>query len=180
MTDFILLDTSASMAESVGTLAGPTARVRRRIDVLTEILHNIKHKFPRVRLIVFNSTAYPVENTEQIPTTPSGSTALHLALETVADTAAAEMQPVNKVIVISDGEPNSPEDALTIARSLEASITTYFCGPDDNHDAISFMRRLSWCSSDGLGSSHFADLTAPAKLAHEVTLLLSGPIPTSN
>jgi len=182
VTDFILLDTSASMAESVNTSTGPTRsdRILRRIDVMTQILHRIKDKFPRVQLIHFNSYAYPIESAEEIPTIPTGSTAIHLALEAVAEISADQQQPIGKVILISDGEPNRAEDAFIAAKALQAQITTYFCGPEDNHDAISFMHQLAWCSADGLGSSHFADLSAPAKLTHEVTLLLTGPQPAQS
>jgi hypothetical protein len=157
----ILLDTSTSMAEPIGS--------RRRIDVLEAILHQLLPSTPGVRLFAFSSAVREIEQHARLPE-PEGGTALHLALAHAASLAPA------RVVIISDGEPDDADAALAAARGLGCAVATYFAGSDDNHTAIAFLRALAWCSADGLGHAAVADLRAPGRLAGELRLLLTGPV----
>jgi len=156
MTTVILLDTSGSMAWTVGT--------RRRIDVLADILKAIPPRSD-VRRVSFNSVVTEIDN--DLPE-PGGGTALADAL-----TFAATTNP-DHVIVISDGEPDNAEEAIAAARKLgPCRIETYFCGDEAHHEAIAFLRALAWCSADGLGVAAIADLTQPQRLAEDLRLALT-------
>jgi hypothetical protein len=157
----LLLDTSSSMAEPVGS--------RRRIDVLGDILRQIVPTAPGARLIAFSSTVREIEPGAPLPE-PGGSTDLAAAL-----TYIGSLQP-QRIVVISDGEPNEPDAALAAARALGCAIATYYAGGERNHAAVAFLRALAWCSGDGLGDTRIADLRDPQKLAGELQrLLLTGP-----
>jgi hypothetical protein len=157
----VLLDTSTSMAEPIGS--------RRRIDVLADILHQVLPATLGVRLFAFSSAVREIERHAPLPE-PEGGTALHLALAHAASLAPA------RVVVISDGEPDDADAALAAARELGCEIITYFAGDERNHAAVAVLRALAWCSADGLGHAAVADLRAPDRLAGELRLLLTGPV----
>jgi hypothetical protein len=156
----ILLDTSSSMAEPVGG--------RRRIDVLADILRQILPTVPDARLIAFSSVVTEIESGAPVPE-PGGGTDLAAALE-----YAAHLRP-RRIVIISDGEPNDSEAAITAARALRCAIVTYYVGDERNHASVAFLRALAWCSADGLGDTRIADLRDPKKLVGELHLFLTGP-----
>jgi hypothetical protein len=156
----ILLDVSGSMDLRSGS--------RRRIDILAQVLHDILPDFPGCRLFVFDTTARGWSTTAPLPE-PGGDTALHLALGLIADLGP------ERIAVVSDGQPNEPPTCLDIARSLRCHIATFFCGDEDDHGAIAFMRALAWCSADGFGSASVINLKKPQRLSAELRLLLTGP-----
>jgi hypothetical protein len=157
----ILLDTSGSMSEPVGS--------RRRIDVLADILRQVLPATPGARLIAFSSIPHEIESGAPLPE-PGGGTDLAAALN-----YAGRFHP-NRVVVISDGEPTDADAALAAARALGCPIGTYYAGDEKNHAATSFLRMLAWSSPDGLGDTRVADLADPKKLAADLRLLLlTGP-----
>ena len=160
--DFILLDVSGSMAAMVYR--------QRRIDVLADIFSRLLPEFPTCRIVAFGSDAYELRRGASLPE-PAGSTALHLALSLIAN-----YRP-ERVAVLSDGVPDDAATALTLAKSLSCFIATYFCGDEDDHAAIAFMRALAWSSADGIGRSTVVNLKKPQKLASDLRLLLTGPAP---
>jgi hypothetical protein len=94
----------------------------------------------------------------------------HLALEYLLPSR------LQRVIVISDGEPDDPQAAITAARALRCVISTYFCGDERNRAAMAFLRTLALCSRGGVGPARLGDLRQPVKLAGELRLLLlNGP-----
>jgi hypothetical protein len=162
----ILLDTSTSMAEPIGS--------RRRIDVLADILCQALPSTPGVRLFGFSSAVTELEGATSehgvhLPE-PAGGTALHFAIRHVAP-----LRP-SRLIVISDGEPDDADAALSAARELDCEIITYFAGDERHHAAVGFLRALAWCSADGLGRAAVTDLRDPRRLAGELQLLLTGPV----
>ncbi len=162
MNSVVLVDTSSSMCEPVGS------RVRRRIDVLRDILEAVLPVTPAARLIAFDSIVREIDGAAALPE-PSGGTMLHNALDFIAP-----LHP-QQLILISDGEPQDAEAALTAARKLHCVIRTYFCGDERNHAAIAFLRALSWRSSDGFGQAVVSDLRKPEKLAGALRLALTAP-----
>jgi hypothetical protein len=155
-----LLDTSGSMDS-------PVAGGKRRIDVLADILRVVLPDAPEARLIAFSDTVVAIAAPADLPE-PSGSTALHAALE-----YATRLRP-RRVIIISDGEPDDRGAALRAARALHCPVDAFHAGPEDDHAAIAFLRNVC-LSGHGVGRTTVADLRDPAKLAGELRLLLAGP-----
>jgi hypothetical protein len=156
----VLLDNSSSMADQIGT--------RSKHEILGGIRHDVMPHTSGARWFSFASTVREIEPSSPLPP-PSGSTALHLALEHIA--------PLNpeQIVIITDGMPDSRELALAVAQRLRSNIICYFCGDERDFGAIAFLRALSWCSSDGVGHTAIADLRDPPRLAQELTLRLTGP-----
>jgi hypothetical protein len=155
----IILDTSASMATAV-------TNGQRRIDMLAAVLSAVMT--PNARLIAFNDAVVVLEPGQELPE-PSGSTALHLALEYVG------LKPPQQAIIISDGQPDDAKAALAAARALGCVISTFYCGEETNRAAIAFMKQLALCSRGGVGRPQVADLRKLEKLIGELRLLLAGP-----
>jgi hypothetical protein len=124
----ILCDVSSSMAELSGE--------RRKIDILAEALDQALNRMDQCLLIAFSSFPTLIESVEDLPS-PNGGTALHLALE-----EAYEFAP-ERTLVISDGQPDSRSDALAAAEDLTGRIDVIYVGPDDDVDALDFMRSLA-------------------------------------
>lgn len=133
----VLADVSGSMAEDAW--GG-----RRKVEVLRGALEGAGP----ARLIAFASRPTPVSSPAALPE-PGGSTALHLALD-----EAARVRPA-RTLVVSDGRPDSEWDALAAADRLPGAIDVIYVGPDGDHAAIDFMRRLA---SRGGGRYHGCDL----------------------
>ena len=71
-----------------------------------------------------------------------------------------------RFILISDGEPDNPQDTLEVARSFQSRIDTVYIGPDGGHGRA-FLADLA-AQSGGIASAS----NAPGLLAEQVTLLL--------
>jgi hypothetical protein len=123
----VLLDVSASMQESVGTV--------RKIDLLRNALAAVLPASPAA-LIAFNSAPVRINSLADLPS-PAGSTALHLALN-----AAAASLP-RHTLIVSDGQPDDEAAALAAADRLTGLIDVLYVGADGDAAAIAFMRRLA-------------------------------------
>lgn len=156
----ILADVSGSMLASTGS--------KSRIDVLRDVFAQIRAEFSGFRLIAFSSVPIELLPYAPIPD-PSGGTALHLALRMILP------HEPERIAVLCDGTPDDASAALEAAKALHCHIASYFCGDDDDHAAIAFMRALAWCSADGIGSTTVVDMKKPARLKAGLQLLLSGP-----
>lgn len=150
----VVADVSTSMDEWAGQ--------RRKIDILREALKNIP---PAIRIIAFSSIAQDVTGHPLPP--PSGSTALHLALD-----QAAALDP-GHVLVISDGHPDDPAAALRAADQMPGvQIDVIYCGPDHDHRGMAFMRRLA----RGGGQVHRRSMVRePARITQTVRATLALP-----
>jgi hypothetical protein len=152
ITQVILADVSASMAESAGA--------RRRVDVLREALTGV----PPARIVAFATTPVEIASATALPP-PSGGTALHLALD-----LGAAMRPA-RTLVVSDGEPDDEAAALRSAEDVPGTIDVIYCGPDGNVAARAFLMRLARAGG-GRYVSH--DMRHPELLAPAIRGLLSG------
>jgi hypothetical protein len=161
----ILVDVSGSMSEPVG--AGSNSP--RKITVLQRALHRALHlKIPSPPLIAFASIATEVSHFSDLPE-PAGGTAMHLALE-----MAIGHKP-RHTLVISDGHPDDPEAALSVAARLSGIIDVIYIGPDNDAEAIAFMRALARAGA-GRVVVHDLRRLAPAALAPAIRgLLPAGP-----
>lgn len=150
----IVADVSASMAEPAGE--------RRKVEILRDALATA----PPSRIVAFSSAPRELTRVEDLPS-PSGGTALHLALD-----AAAAMAPA-QTLVISDGEPDSESAALAAADLVPGTIDVLYCGPADNIKARDFLLRLARAGG-GRYTAH--DLrTAPMALGPAIRGLLAAP-----
>ncbi len=120
----VVADVSSSMAESAGG--------RTKIAILREAMLTA----PPARVVAFSCLPVEVASPGLLPE-PSGSTALHLALDLVAG-----MCP-RRTLVVSDGEPDSEERALEAAALVPGVIDVIYIGRDDNHRAKAFLLSLT-------------------------------------
>jgi hypothetical protein len=151
----ILADVSASMAEP--------AAGRRKIDVLNETLAALDTSDSGI--LAFSSHVTPIGRGASLPPA-GGGTALHLALGYCARIDASD------ILVISDGHPDRPGDALVAADRLQARIDVIYCGPDNDAEGMAFMRRLARSG----GAAHRGNLSAPQELiATARRLMIEGP-----
>ena len=148
----ILLDVSGSMGETI-ELAG------RKIDLLRQALN--RPLLNNEVAIAFHSVPQQIRCLQDIPE-PCGGTALHTAI------AQSIHYHPSKTLVISDGKPDDPKQALSIAGELSGIINTLYIGSDRDKDAIAFMRQLARI---GCGRAQVCDISNPQN-----QLLLSGRI----
>jgi Mg-chelatase subunit ChlD len=155
----VIVDTSGSMAirDSRGG--------KSRYDVACEELAKLQSNMPgKVALISFSERS--VFCPSGVPDFMAGTTNLAGALKF---TKIADV-PGMRFFVISDGQPDSETDALTVARTYTNRIDTIFVGPEDDYSSQEFLRRLAKASG---GQSVTCDRVK--ELASSVqTLLLKG------
>ena len=172
----ILADISSSMETQDQMGRDGFGMGERRIDRLARVLDYILTRYRVQRLICFHDLPIEIELVGKIALPePAGSTNLTLALEHVRS-----IVPVpDRLILISDGIPNSPETALAVARLLRPMIIdAYYVGPDRDYGGGAFMNQLAACGGPGGRSGHF-DMADPLLLGREVEerLLLSARKP---
>lgn len=156
----LLADISDSMNDRDSGPAGP-----RRIDRLAKVLDYILTRVRVQRLICFNDMPVEVPLVGQVALPEAGgSTALSVALEHVRG-----IQPrPERVILLSDGMPNSIELALDAARLLRPMVLdAYYVGPEAWQPGLDFMRAVSAACGPGGKSGHFS-LAEPVLLGQEV------------
>jgi hypothetical protein len=167
MSSAILADISTSMILPEGA--------RRRCDLLEDVLQRVLAADPTARVIAFGSVPQELPGLEpganlKLPP-PAGSTALHLALEHLA----TGPKP-GRITVISDGQPDDPQAALSAARALAPVIVdALYVGADGDRAAIGFMNALRLAGGDARGIAGARSLAKPEALAGEIVLRLSGP-----
>jgi hypothetical protein len=164
MSEIIIADKSASMNAAVAQLddrAAPT----RRIDAVNEAISSYG---AHIQTIAFSHTV--TTHTGLVTLEPSGSTAMHLALE-----EAKKYEPTY-LLVLSDGQVDYPDKTLQIARELAelAIIDTLYIGPDDD-SAEKFMRDLA---EIGHGRFRRYDMTKPQQLLLESVIKGLLPMPS--
>lgn len=148
----VLADVSASMA-------GPATGEDRRIEVLRRALSGVAV----ARIVAFSDAPREVYEAASLPA-PGGGTALHLALD-----FAARLSP-GRTLVVSDGEPDSEEEALAAVDRVPGVIDVVYCGPAGNFRAQAFLARLARAGG-GRYAAH--DITrAPEQLGPAVRGLL--------
>jgi hypothetical protein len=159
----LLLDLSGSMIH----LVGATDRSRR--DQLAQAVANVVPRHPGVRVFAFNSFVAEVHEPLNGLPEAMGGTDLTGALEHLRP-----MRP-EKVIVISDGEPDHTQSAFTAAILLSCEISTIYCGDESNRKARQFLTDLKTCSRKGMiGQSMVLSLEKPKDVAEQI-LRIAGP-----
>lgn len=155
----IALDCSGSM-DSHDAPGNKSRRVMAQ-EQLTRLQSSNQGK---IALVCFAN--YAVFSPAGIPVECGGTTNLAGALSYIQPCDNTGM----KIIIVSDGSPDDPEKALTIAKQFKTPIQTVYCGPEDDREGgRAFLERLA--ASTG-GTSLASDM--PGLLEKEVTLLLKG------
>lgn len=138
---------------------------KSRYMVACEELANIQRDRPgKVAVISFSGTAIFCPG--GVPIYEGGSTNLAGALRyaKIADV------PGIHIIVISDGEPNSKEQALAIARTYKNKISTIYCGPENLPHGRDFLTQLAAATGGQSLNAYQAN-----QLSNKIeTLLLKG------
>lgn len=168
----ILADISDSMNDRDG-VGGREMMPLRRIDRLAKVLDYLLVRVRVRSLICFNDVPVEIGLAGRVALPePGGSTNLGLALEFVGGLAPKPL----RLILISDGMPNSVPLALEVARTLKPMVLDcYYVGPEGLDSALRFMANLSACGGPGGRSGHF-DLFDPLLLGTELERrLLAGP-----
>ncbi len=74
-------------------------------------------------------------------------------------------------IIISDGWPDEPDKALTIARTFKSKISTIYTGPESDRHGADFLRALAAAS----GGKHITADRAQELAERAKTLMLGAP-----
>lgn len=137
----ILFDRSASMDND--DAPGNQTRYALAISELTKLQASCPG---RLAIVQFNDECSLVPG--GVPGRPRGTTDLAGALAYIKrlnmDT------PGMRIIVISDGEPDSESAALAAAGQFKNRIDVIYCGPDDEPAGREFLHRLSRASGGTL------------------------------
>jgi hypothetical protein len=136
---------------------------RSRYEVACEELANLQNTLPgKIAVISFSDETQFCPS--GIPVFQGGGTDLAGALRfcKVADVAGMQF------IVISDGQPDSPDEALKVARSYQNKISTIYVGPEAYPTGRDFLEQLAKASG---GQSITADRAKELAAATERLLL---------
>lgn len=162
----LVVDVSSSM----GTADSGDGNRERRVTVAAREVAKLQRRMPgKLAIVNFNHGASwePSGRLEE----PAGSTNVAGALEYVRDLLGPGAEGIT-VVVISDGEPDSAEAAISEAGLLKAAgatISTVYCGPDYAHGKA-FLERLASAGGGSFGEA----LLAKALEATVTKLLGSG------
>ena len=159
----LVVDVSSSMDTK------DAGNFERRVDVARREVAKLQKRMPgRLALVPFDHDAG--WNPSGALPEPAGSTNVAGALAYVRELLGPGADGI-KVVVVSDGEPDSPEAAIEEARALRAAgavISTVYCGPDHGYGK-GFLNRLA-----SVGGGELAEAALVKALADAVQKLLTG------
>lgn len=154
----ILIDVSYSMNQD------DCPGGRKRFTVAQEQLIKLQRDLPgKIGVVAWSSTAYFCPG--GLPTEPFGGTNLVNALTFVRPADGCQI----KIIIISDGEPDAPDQTLDIARNFKSKLDTIYVGPETGHGR-DFLRRLADASG---GQSVSQSVREIPQLAESVQRLIT-------
>lgn len=131
----VIMDCSGSMTSE------DAAGGKSRYEVASRELASLQGNLPgKVALISFNNVT--LFNPDGVPMTPGGGTDLADALRFAR---RADVEGI-RFIVISDGEPNAPAEALKVAAKYKNRIDCIYIGPENWPTGRDFLNRLSAAS----------------------------------
>ena len=154
----VLVDTSGSM-DATDARAG-----KSRYQVACDELANLQNTMPgKVAVVAFSDTTVFCPN--GVPQFLQSGTDLAGGLNFmhVADGLGL------KIILISDGEPNSREQALAAAKRFKSPISTIYVGPEGGPGS-QFLKQLAAACGGQAVTAQFA-----ASLADKTQLLIARP-----
>lgn len=154
----VMVDTSGSMG------ANDCQNGRTRYDLACEQLIRLQKDLPgKIGVISWNS--YQNFCPGGIPTSPTMGTDLAGVLKFVKPADNTSI----KLILISDGEPDSEEEALKLAGQFKSKIDCIYIGPESGYGR-EFLRRLAMATGGISVSQSVADI---ANLQQTVSKLLT-------
>lgn len=126
----VLCDLSASMMDYVGNSH------KSKLDMMKESLTDVVKYHPGIRIIGFSDRAFHI--------IPSDIYGLHTMGSTNMAAAFQLVKPWNpqKTIIISDGYPDNPQEALREAETMTGTIDIIYCGAETDLMALGFMSSL--------------------------------------
>lgn len=136
------------LADISGSMSAPAWGDMSKLDVLREAVAAVMQR-QKCRLLVFSQR---VRELQAIPEHTETSTNLTAALQ------AAQQHDPGVTLVISDGQPDNPQQALKIAQTFRGAIDVLYVGPDSDAAAISFMSQLARA---GRGTVKINDIGTP-------------------
>lgn len=129
----IIVDTSGSMASTDGT---DQTRYSRACDELKKLQANLQG---RIAVIAFSNVTQFCPG--GVPTNFGQGTNMAEALDYIKPADGV----VDRLILISDGEPSDPDRVLASAAKFETPISCIFIGQEGS-DGAEFLRRLAKAS----------------------------------
>lgn len=164
----LVLDRSGSMSDPVKGWEHTQGEERhRKIDELRRIVTRLRGEASFDQLVFDDEHDW----TEELPD-PRGGTDLAGALRKVAE----DRPTTRRVVVVTDGYPNSREDALLAAKELGKPIDVFYVGPESEQDCIDFLRRLAEAGGGNFGS---VDLAAGSNQLENKLKLALNPAPSA-
>ena len=151
---------SLLLVDCSGSMGGVIRSGDRKIDALRKVVTTLRETHP-VPVAAFGVGGYGVEVVDVIPE-PCGSTPLGAAIE------FGTAQGATHLVVVTDGEPNSEEDAFTAARAFGGVIDTFYIG-DGSDRGSKFCSELAKMTG---GTANLTDLGKPKELAGKIVLML--------
>jgi len=130
----VLVDVSGSMAT-------PDSRGgQRRYDVACSELRKLQAEMPgKVGVIAFSGNVEFCPG--GVPPLMAGNTDLAAALR-----FAQPADGTVRFIIVSDGEPDAPGEALRVAGTFKSRLDTVYVGPESERGGADFLRRLAAAS----------------------------------
>jgi len=135
--NILLLDISGSMADVLQS-------GQRRVDILWNLVQQMRGKNIPFRICIFNESTEWCEPTE-CPQ-PYSSTNLGGALQFLANNCSG----LHQVTLITDGLPDNPDYALSEAQKLGCPINVLYVGPDDQE--YNSLYAKAFCANLALAS----------------------------
>lgn len=159
VTHIVLVDVSGSMATE------DSRGGRSRIDVAREELAKLQAEFPG-KLAVFAFSSHCRFIPGGVPPIPAEGTDLAGALTFTRPCDGMGL----RFVVISDGQPDSAERALDVAKRYTSKIDTVFVGDEHDDAAQRFLKRLA-----GMGGGQSVTTARVQALAETIRPLLLLP-----
>lgn len=154
----LLIDTSGSMVASL-------RNGKRRIDGLREVVQMIKGE-GHVPMIAFGGPYdAQVRFVDAVPE-PDGGTPLHSAIP------FAKSYGATRLVVISDGVPDLPDQCMIEAKTFGGQIDVVFVGNEGDHGSF-FLDKLAQATG---GKRHEGSLDDVKKIGGTVIGLLMGEV----
>ncbi len=156
----VIVDTSASMSQA------DSRGGKSRYDVACDELRALQGSLPgKIAVLGFSSDVMFCPSGVPIYLGSSTNMAKALQFAKIADT------PGMRFILISDGEPDSPSETLSIAGGYRNRIDTIYVGPEHDPLGQDFLQRLARESG---GQTITADRAQELKSGIETLLLNAG------
>lgn len=152
-----LLDCSVSMCDHVALkLKGKINAERRRIDILRRTVKDLQRAKPNAQMMAFGPVFFQpsgefghtklLAKDEEVPDATGGGTPLAEAIDAASKAGAL------RIVILSDGVPNSQPAALDAARRFGKRIDCLYIGGDDPGDpGAEFLKELAQASGGNYG-----------------------------